>query len=107
MAINLLNKNYPLDKMESDEDIIRFVKPETIERAKQFAALLNPEIEYSTIPRVSGVITFEWTSLKSESKDVERLVRERVDVSEYGLDVHNKCIIATGNIGTHDIKFSI
>lgn len=103
----LFNHRCTIEEIENNEDMRRFISEETIERAKVFATLLDKDIKYKIRPRMYGVITFEWKNLESDSRDVMEIRRHRIDVTEHGLDFHNTSIIATGNIGSHDIKFSI
>ena len=107
MKLNLFNNANTIEEIENNKDMRRFISEETIERAKLLATLLDQDKKYKIIPRMSGVITFEWKRLPSDSRDVEEVRRERIDVTDHGFDIHNTSIITTANIGSHDIKFSI
>jgi hypothetical protein len=103
----IFNQSCTFEDIENNKKATTAISKETIKRAKAFAALIDPNIKYSVIPRMSGVITFEWKSLDSNSSDVEGIRRQRVDITDHGMDIHTKATIITGNLGSHDIKFSI
>jgi hypothetical protein len=103
----IFNKPCTFEEIENDPVVRKNISEETIKRAKLFASLLDKNIEYDIIPRMYGTISFVWKKLPSKSSDVREITREIIDITEYGIEVENKCIITTANIGTHEIKFTI